>query len=133
MEELLLSRKTSQWLIILISILACRDHWNATHPLVFFGLRNFCNVITPEEIKISSFNTNLSFSVAMNQQDLPKLTNLSLSQILLKMVLSKIWKSFIKRLGYQHTIGKTWFHNFGINFQIYNKMNLYKICFYLMV
>ena len=51
MEELLLSRKTSQWLIILLSIRTYRDRWNATHLLAFFGLRNFCNIITPEEIR----------------------------------------------------------------------------------
>ena len=62
MEDVLLSRETSQWLGILISIQACRDRLNTTHPLAFFGLRNFCNIITPKEIIISSFNTDYIFS-----------------------------------------------------------------------
>ena len=61
MEDVLVSRETSQCLEILISIQACRDRLNTTHLLAFFGLRNFCNIITRKEIKISSFDTDLSF------------------------------------------------------------------------
>ena len=32
----------------------------------FLWIQKFCNIITPEEIKISSFNTDLSFPLAKN-------------------------------------------------------------------